>query len=210
MRRNRFAQCGTLLLACLAALVTAPDAWAQDGASKPPAEGDTTARSEPVETPSTSRRERADALVASLEGLLAQLEKNGRLDEAVRKVLVDAIAKARLLAEPLKVAELTDDERAALEKQLFKERLVTKALEGAGLSQAETSKASELVSTWYSQSMAARSKGEAKQVGDLKRKRDKDLKSLLGRRKAQRVINNLNRLSGPGYGGGGYGGGRPR
>ena len=79
----------------------------------------------------------------------------------------------------------------------IRKRLLQRCFENIDLTQAEETKASDTISKWYCETMAARMKGESKLVSDLKRARDKSLRAALGRKKAGKVINNLNALSGP-------------
>jgi len=158
----------------------------------------------------TLRVDRAKALVKELEASVARAKAAQPVDAELLTKLLAALEQAKLLALPAKPAELTADEKKAVVDEAKKlagsqtdaqseqaDRLFAKAFEGADLSEEETKKVSQLIGDWWKESMA--SMGDSKKQSDLKRKRDDDLEKAVGKKKAQKVINNLNAM-GPGKG----------
>jgi hypothetical protein len=82
----------------------------------------------------------------------------------------------------------------------WEENAVAKAFEGADLGEEEQGKARTIISEWFSATGPARREADWKRVNDLKRDRDDKLVQALGKKKAQKVINNLNAMSGWGPG----------
>ncbi len=74
--------------------------------------------------------------------------------------------------------------------------MLARAFEDARLTEEEETKATPIISEWYGKSMSAWRDRDSKAQSDLKRERDKKLKKILGRKKAQKIINNLNSLGG--------------
>ncbi len=191
----------------LAALMAAPSGVVADDGDK--SDPDTV---EVTETKTKARIHRARELVKTLERARDLLKKDGKLDEKLAKEFAAAIEQARDMTKPITVDELTDKEKRSLSKELRKdddgqrddggymsrlqERLLSRAFDGAGLSEEQELAATTVISTWYKSSMTARTDGDSKRVSDLKRKRDADLRKMLGRRKGSKIINNINAMSG--------------
>ena len=75
------------------------------------------------------------------------------------------------------------------------QQFTAKAFDGADLSEEEQIKASTAISEWWDKAKLAWGGGDSKKVSDLKRDRDDKLEKLLGKKKAQKVINNLNGMA---------------
>lgn len=119
-----------------------------------------------------------------------------------------AVANARSLTKPITLAELTAAEKKAIQEALAKEtsegeddpladwqkRALERALDGADLSEEQEFTATDIVSKWMTDAWASRKDGDSKRSSDLKRERDKALTKALGKRKARKVINNLNSM----------------
>lgn len=165
----------------------------------------------PSRTPRIEETKRVVRLVTDLK---AKLETAGKLDIETRQQFDDIIAATQKIARPITSEDLTDEEREVLTAQLakpdksdaggwyarLKARLLEQAFEDTDLTDEERAGASKTIADWYDASNKARAAGDSKQVGDLKRERDDDLREFLGRRKAAKVLNNLNRVAGPGWG----------
>ncbi len=135
------------------------------------------------------------------------------LGEALGKVTDDlesTLVEARKLTRPIKLADLTKAERksltAAVEKarddkgdenplSSWQERAMTRALEDADLDQDQEEAARSVIGAWFKKALEARSSGDSKLSSDLKRQRNKDLTKALGKKKARKVINYLDRMS---------------
>jgi len=161
----------------------------------------------------TLRIERAKTLVKELEESVARAKAAQPVDAALLAKLLAAVEQAKLLALPAKPSELTADEKKAVVDEAKKlaggpdgpkdaqaeqaDRIFAKAFDGADLSEEESIKAKSIIGDWYKEAMT--SLGDSKKTSELKRKRDDDLEKALGKKKAQKVINNLNAM-GPGRG----------
>jgi hypothetical protein len=192
----------------LAFAVTGVSALRADDAA-PPAKP---APAEPKKDADTLRVDRAKAIIKDLEAAVARAKAAQPVDiELVAKVLA-ALEQAKALASPAKPSELTPDEKKAVVDDAKKaaggdpakdaqseqaDRLFAKAFDGADLSEEESIKAKSIIGDWYKDSMS--SLGDSKKQAEIKRKRDDDLEKALGKKKAQKVINNLNAM-GPGRG----------
>jgi hypothetical protein len=130
-------------------------------------------------------------------------ERLGKLSDQIDGALLEA----RKLTKPVTLAELTESERKALEEELRKEtreqenplqgwqqRAIERSLEGAELSEEQELAARDIISTWFADSLKARADGDSKRSSDLKRQRNKDLTKALGRKRARKVINNLDQM----------------
>lgn len=208
-----------LFLACglSAGTVALADGEGADGATPPPA-----ADVKPAQDEKPTRQSRARDLQKSLEQLRDGLREAGKLDAETAKALNLAIRQAMELARPVRLDELTDEEREALEKALeaeakrdgkkdgeqdddkedgddswgrFGKGLVDKALKGADLSEEEERGATAVISDWWKKAIEARADGDSKKSSDLKRERDDELEKLLGKKKSRKVINNLNQMA---------------
>jgi hypothetical protein len=160
-------------------------------------------------TPPRPRVERARELTGTLLKLKVRLKREGKLDELAIRQFDQALDAARVLAQPITAAELTQDEKDSLQEEFdakksapkggwltrMTERLLETAFEGVDLSQDERDGVSELIADWYRRSFSARKAGDSKRVSDLKRERDKELRKLIGNRDARRVITNLTALA---------------
>jgi hypothetical protein len=160
----------------------------------------------------TIRVERAKALVKDLEAAIARAKAAPQIDAELLQKLTAALEQAKALAVPAKPAELTAEEKKAVVEEAKKQpggdapkdqqsemadRMFARAFDGADLSEEESIKARKIIGDWWSENMA--SMGESKKQSEIKRKRDDDLEKALGKKKAQKVINNLNAM-GPGRG----------
>ena len=164
--------------------------------------------------PVPKRLERAARIVSALEVAKAKAEAAEILEGAYIAQLENALADAKAMTKPVTVPELTDQEKEALTEELgaaggggddadarrqeWADRALDSAFEDAGLSAEEETAATPIVSDWYAEFLAAR--GDAKRRSEIKDTRDLALKKLLGRKKAGKVINNLNALGGWGRG----------
>lgn len=161
----------------------------------------------------TLRVERAKQLVKELEASVARVKAAQPLDAQLLQQLLLALEQARALAQPAKPAELTADEKKAVLDEAKKdagadkpkdppnpladwqEKALAKAFEGAELTEEEAIKAKKVVGDWWPENLAAM--GDSKKQSDLKRKRDDELEKAVGKKKAMKIINNLNAM-GPG------------
>lgn len=173
-----------------------------------------------------TNQERAKKLVIELELALTAAKNAKTPDPALIKVLETSLESARKLAEPITLKVLTDEEKRGIGEELRKQfegerkdggpggdptaggsewqkQALSRAFEGAELSEEDEIKSTEIISDWFTKSQAARIGGDSKKSSDLKRDRDAALEKLLGKKKAQKVINNLNGMSN-------WGGGRGR
>ena len=166
---------------------------------------------ESAETAAITRIDRANRHVEDLHELRGVLLKNDAVSSATHKKLLQIIRGARGFAKPVTVGELTAGERESLAKDLAsaaekkkskayldraRARLLDIAVDGAELAATEEASARRVVDQWFAASKGARAAGDSKKVSDLIRERDKELRKALGRKKAKRVISNLNSLSG--------------
>jgi len=160
----------------------------------------------------TLRIDRAKAIVKDMEAAIAKAKAAQPVDIELLAKLLTALEQAKALALPAKPAELTPEEKKAVVEDAKKQaggdvgkdaqseqadRLFAKAFDGAELSEEESIKAKSIIGDWYKDAMS--SLGDSKKTSELKRKRDDDLEKSLGKKKAQKVINNLNAM-GPGKG----------
>jgi hypothetical protein len=171
-------------------------------------------------TPTVETRiDRAKKLLRELEISLAAARAAEPRNADLVQALEQSVEIARALAKPITLAELSDEERKAVveeaKKQIeatsgkdgnggngsggpfggWQESVLTKAFEDVEVSEEEQIKAREIISKWFKDTGAARMEGDSKRVSDLKRERDEKLATALGKKKAQKVINNLNGLS---------------
>jgi hypothetical protein len=212
MRPIRFVAVSLFAVSLVAASVARADDKAPP--AKPPAEG-----AKPGDAPKKDdakkdevlRVERAKKLVKELEDAIARVKAATPIDALLLQNLMEALDRAKTLASPAKPEELTADEKKAVLDEAKKqggadsppandplndwqEKAITKAFEGADLSEEETIKAKKIVGEWWKENLA--STGDSKKQSDLKRKRDDDLEKAVGK-KARKIINNLNAM-GPG------------
>jgi hypothetical protein len=164
-----------------------------------------------------ARIEKAKQLVKELEEAVARAKAAQPVDAALLQKLLTALDEARALTKPIKLADLTPEEKKALAEEFKKdaqddakpepskdpnadwaEKQLAKAFEGADLSEEEEIKAKKIIGDWFGE--ARGSFGDSKKTSDLKRKRDDDLEKAIGKRKAQKVINNLNSMAPGGRG----------
>lgn len=166
-----------------------------------------------------SRLERAKKLVQELETSLTILRATKAADPETLKSLERALEEAKKLAQPITLDELTEEERKALtdevRKQLgedapkepsagdgknpfddWRQRALASAFKDAELNEDEQIEASKIIQDWFQKSETARLGRDSKAMSDLKGDRDKALEKAIGRKKAQKVINNLNSISG--------------
>ena len=162
------------------------------------------------------RVERAARIVTALEAAKARAEAQEVLEGAYIAQLDKALEDARAMTRPVTAAELTDAEKASLAAELgadagggdpaddwrqrAMERALDTAFEDAGLSEEEETQATPIVESWYGEYLTARRERDSKRESELKKQRDADLRKLLGRKKANKVINNLNSMGGWGRG----------
>jgi len=208
-----------LVMAVAAALFAASVARSEDppGAGKAPPQGAKPAepkKDEAKKDQAQLRVERAKKLVAELEQAVARAKSAQPIDAELLQRLMTMLEDAKALAKPAKPEELTPEEKKAVvdeaQKQAaegggakkgeggmgeWQDRALARAFEGADLTEEESKKASEVVGAWWKDNLA--SMGDSKKQSDLKRKRDDDLEKAVGKKKAQKVINNLNAM-GPG------------
>ena len=138
-------------------------------------------------------------------------------DAELVRALEESLEIARLLATPVTLADLSEEERRGVtdevKKQLepvglpeknpladplrsWEENAVAKAFDGADLGDEEQVRARAIISEWFASTGPARREADWKRVNDLKRDRDDKLVQALGKKKAQKVIHNLNAMSG--------------
>lgn len=163
-----------------------------------------------------ARIERAKKVVQELETALATLKASKTPDPEVMRQIEKALEEARKLAKPITLAELTDEEKRSLGEELrkameggegpaaanpmdgWRERALAAAFKDADLNEEEQIAATKIIQDWFQKSEAARFARDSKQMSDLKSERDKALEKAVGKKKSQKVINNLNSLSGRG------------
>ncbi len=157
------------------------------------------------------RVERAARVVKALEEAEKRAKAAPTLDLGYVALLEDALEDARAMTKPVTLAELTDEERDALAEELrdradegggglndWQKRALERAFEGSGLSEEDEAAATPIISAWYAEFLDARAARDSKAQSDLKRARDKELTKALGRKKARKLINNLNAIGGRG------------
>ena len=211
MRTIRLAAVSMLACSMCCASMTRADE-AKPPAGKTPEAGGKQGGVEAKKDAETLRVERAKALVKDLEAAVVRAKAAQPIDAELLQKLMTALEQAKALAVPAKPAELTSEEKKAVLDEAKKQagadapkdqqsemadRMFAKAFDGADLSEEESIKAKKLIGDWYQESLA--SMGDSKKQSELKRKRDDDLEKSLGKKKAQKVINNLNAM-GPGRG----------
>lgn len=206
-------------LAVAAALFAASVARAEDppGAPKPaPAKPDEAKKDDAKKDEAkkeTLRVERAKKLVAEIEQAIAKVKNAQPIDVDMLTRLMTMLDEAKALVRPARPEELTPEEKKAVVDEAQKAappeepkkpadgmndwaaRAMARAFEGADLTQDEEKKATPIIGDWWRETNA--SWGDSKRQSDLKRKRDDDLEKAIGKKKAQKVINNLNAM-GPG------------
>lgn len=167
-----------------------------------------------------ARTERAKRLVRELESTIAILKAAKTADAETIAALEKALEDARRLAQPITAAELTEDERKRLAEEMrkagddpapkdgggapgapgsdeWRQRQLANAFKDADLTETEQDAATKILNDWWPKWGAAWGARDSKQMSDLKRERDESLEKALGKKKAQKVINNLNAM-GPG------------
>ncbi len=137
-------------------------------------------------------------------------------DTAMLDRLEKAMEDAKALLKPIKPEELTESEREDLKKALgadgkndeaddepdedplaaWQRRALDRAFEGSDLTEDEEAAATPILTDWFTKSWKARTDGDSKLQSDLKRERDKALQNALGKKKARKVINQVNRRGG--------------
>lgn len=166
------------------------------------------------------RLERAKKLVQELETTITILKAAKTVDAETMKSLEKALEEAKKLAVPITVAELTDEEKKRIGAEFAKEaggdpkdppaakdppggdwakQALDNAFKDADLTEEEQVAASKIVGDWFPKSQKAWASRDSKAVSDLKNDRDEALTKALGKKKAMKVINNLNAM-GPGRG----------
>ena len=215
----------TVAIGAVAPAPSFETAYADEGASPPPApakpgnetpEAGKGAGNElkgAQEQKEALRQARAKKLVEQLEIALVAAKGAKQVDGELVKTLEGALVEAKKLALPIKLAELTEDEKTALiaevRKQLendkkdgggdpmsdWQQQALAKAFDGVDLSEEDQIKSQDIIKDWFQKTQAARSGGDTKALSDLKRDRDTQLEKLVGRKKAQKLINNLNGMS---------------
>jgi hypothetical protein len=164
-----------------------------------------------------ARVERAKRLVRELETSIAVLKAAKTADVETIQSLEKALEDARKLAQPITASELTEEERKRLADEMkkdgedappkdggggpgdeWRQRALAGAFKDADLSEAEQMTATKIINEWYPKSTAAWASRDSKAISDLKRERDESLEKALGKKKAQKVINNLNAMGGRG------------
>lgn len=212
------------LMAVAAALFAASVARADDppgGPKAPPAgaksdepKKDDAKKEDPKKDQAALRVERAKKLVAELEQAIARAKAAQPIDADLLQRLMTMLDEAKALAKPAKPDELTPEEKKAVVDEAQKQpapdaagkkgdepgaemrdRFLAKAFDGADLTGDDEKKASQILGDWWKESMG--SMGDSKKQSDLKRKRDDDLEKAVGKKKAQKIINNVNAM-GPG------------
>lgn len=205
------------VLAVAAAIFAASVARADDPPKAPPAgaKADEPKKDEAKKAEPATRVERAKKLVAQIEQEIARAKAAQPIDQDLLQRLFTMLDDAKALARPARPEEMTADEKKAIvdeaQKQAapaadpakkggdpmndWQQKTLARAIEGADLSEEETKKVSQLIGDWWKESMG--SMGDSKKQSDLKRKRDDDLEKAVGKKKAQKIINNLNAM-GPG------------
>jgi hypothetical protein len=166
-----------------------------------------------------SRVERAKKIVQELETTLTILKATKTADAETVRSLERALEEAKKLARPITLDELTDEERKALTEEIrkqlgddapkepsaaenknpfedWRQRALASAFKDADLNEDEQMEASKIIQDWFQKSEAARMARDSKAMSDLKGERDKAIEKAVGRKKAQKVINNLNSISG--------------
>ncbi len=165
--------------------------------------------------PALLRTERATRIVPALEAAIARARKEPVLDAGYLKQLEDALEHARALTKAVHAAELSEDEKTTLRDELgvpgagpgaggapggqndWVQRTLERAFDGAELTEEEESAATPIISEWYTAWWPAWQARDTKTQSDLKRDRDEKLEKAIGKKKARKVINNLNSM-GPG------------
>lgn len=191
---------------------------ASKGGDAAPGAGGAGGGFQPPKPAGETRIERAKKLVRELEVSIAAARAAQPVDPALVRSLEVSLEIARSQTKPLTLDDLTPDERKAMtdavKKELeaaaaaaertpaadallgWQEQALAKAFEGTELSEEEQLKARDVISKWFSETQTARMDNDSKKVSDLKRDRDERLTQALGKKKAQKVINNLNAMGG--------------
>jgi len=170
-----------------------------------------------AETP--TRIERATRIVTALEAALVRAKAADVLEGSYVAMLEGALDDAKAMTKPVTADELTDAEKDALAEELgadagdgggngpganwredWKDRTLSGAFADAGLSEEEESAATPIISDWYDANWEARAERDSKKQAELKKDRDDALRRLLGRKKANKVITDLNSAGGWGRG----------
>ncbi len=161
------------------------------------------------------RLERAAHIVSALEQALTRARAAEVLEGGYIETLEAALVHAHAMTKPVTAAELTDGEKESLRDELgapagddaadgrrpdWAERALGRAFEDAGLTEEQEAEATPIIEDWYAGFLEARAERDSKKQSDLKKERDVALRKLLGRKKAGKVINNLNSLSSWGRG----------
>jgi len=188
------------LLACSMCCATALRAEDAPPPAKPADSGKPAG--DPKKDAETTRIDKAKALVKELEDAVLRAKAAQPVDAQLLQKLLAALDAAKALTVPAKPSELTPEEKKAVIDEAKKQagdpqseaadRALAKAFEGADLTEEESIKAKQIIGDWYKDATA--SMGDSKKQSELKRKRDDDLDKSLGKKKAQKVINNLNAM----------------
>ena len=156
------------------------------------------------------RVERAARVVTALEAAEKRARAATPMDVGYVEQLQNALEDARAMTKPVTLAELTDEEREALAEEIrdragdedggglndWQKRALERAFAGTGLSEDEEVAATPIISEWYEGFLEARAARDSKAQSDLKRTRDKELTKAIGKKKARKLINNLNAIGG--------------
>ncbi len=168
---------------------------------------------------------RARRLVATLQAAYDAARNAETIDEELLARLEEALKEARVLTRPITAPELTDPERKALEKAFddekkangedaeeedeepavseWAQRAIDRAFEDVGLTEEQEVQVTPILADYYAAVGKAWRDGDSKAQSAIKKTRDKALKKAVGRKKAQKIINNLNSGGWGGRGGGG-------
>lgn len=162
-----------------------------------------------------ARIDRAKKLVQDLETTIAVLRAAKSVDAESMKALEKALEDARRLAKPITAAELTEEERKKLAEELkdaagdapaakdppggdFRQRALDAAFKDVELSEDEQLSATKILNDWYPKWQAAWMGRDSKGQSDLKRELGDSLEKAVGKKKAQKIVNNVNALGGRG------------
>jgi hypothetical protein len=160
------------------------------------------------------RIERAERVVKALEEAEKRAKATEPVDLSYVELIAEALEDARALTKPATLAELTDEEKEGLAEEIretdgegggdglneWQKRALVRALEGTGISEEEEAEVRPILEDWFTESWNARMERDSKKQSDLKKERDAALTKALGRKKARKLINNLNSWGGRGGG----------
>jgi hypothetical protein len=198
------------------------------GAKKGDTNGDEAKKDEakkPTETPLA-------LIIRELKALVAREKAKPEFDKELVKDLDRLVRTFEKMNKPVKLEDLSSEDRKKLEDQVKEEmareraagggggggppgggdwasrwsnRVKEKALEDVQLSDKQAEKVNELLDNYLEENRVALQERDRGLQRDLKNDLEKDLRKVVGNKKAKDILNNINKQSGWG-GWGGFGG----